>query len=84
MYQNIVFLHSYDDFTVDQWFNGDLEIDQLFQHLIQWDYGESGDTYENPVWGLTDSIKKYTIESDTYILSYNNSLQYVGLCRIVK
>jgi hypothetical protein len=86
MYLNIVFLNSYEDQVVTDFFDGNVENDQLFQHLIQWDYGDqelgaSVNAYENPPFGTSDTVEKIVVGSDTYYLSYNNGLGYVALAR---
>ncbi|OQA82032.1 MAG: hypothetical protein BWY31_03441 [Lentisphaerae bacterium ADurb.Bin242] len=50
------------------------------QYLRQWDYGEDdGETYpENPA-GSGDS----TYREGNYIMSYNSSMGYIGLCKII-
>lgn len=86
MYLNIVFLHGYEDQVVSSFLDGDIEKNEVFQHLIQWDYGDSelGASVwgqNDQPWGSSDRVEKIIVGSDTYYLSYNFGLGYVGLAR---
>ena len=49
------------------------------QYLKQWDYGENdGEIYDEIPAGSNDS----TYREDCYIMNYNTSLGYIGLCKI--
>lgn len=86
MYLSIVFLHGYEDQVVSRFLDGDLEESELFQHLVQWDYGDqelgaSINAYEDLPVGAYDTVRKIAVGSDTYYLSYRFSGGYVGLTR---
>lgn len=88
MYLNIVFLHSYEDDLVSQFLDFESEVyeNQLFEHLVQWDYGDeelgaSINATKQAPWGSSDSVEVFTQGENTYILSYNNNLGYVALTR---
>ena len=49
-------------------------------YLKEWDMGDSCDESETHPAGRSDSS---FIRGD-YIMSYNDSLSYVGLCRVVE
>ena len=86
-YCNIVFVHDYEDATVNRLlheFNSidyDNPIKESIDYLSQWDYGKESeyDLMDNPPWGTSD----YTEQIEEYVLSYNVGLGYMALCRIV-
>lgn len=84
MYLNIVFVYGYEDCVVQDFFDGNIENDELFQHLIEWDYGDEelvcGEQFDPP-WGSCDKVEKRVVGSDTYYLSYNEGLGYASLTR---
>lgn len=52
-----------------------------FQYLAQWDYGENdGEIYDEIPAGSNDS----TYREDCYIMNYNTSLGYIGLCKMIE
>jgi len=50
--------------------------EKVVSYLSQWDYGDSPVTDEKP-WGTSDVVAFV----DGYILTYNRSLGYIGLCK---
>lgn len=51
------------------------------RYLRQWDYGENdGEIYDENPGGSGDS----TYREGNYIMTYNTSLEYIGLCKIIK
>lgn len=54
-------------------------------HLLQWDYGDvSEERYCSPS-GECDSVYRFRFKDGRrYEMSYNTSLEYIGLCAIVK
>ena len=59
-------------------------LDYLLAHVI---YFESMDYSAESPWGTSDTVYKYSYIfndiKETYILSYNMGLQYIGVARIV-
>ena len=50
------------------------------QFLCQWDYAEDdGEVYEENPGGNGDSVYR----EGNYIMTYNTSLGYIGLCKIM-
>ena len=48
------------------------------QYLCQWDYAENdGETYDENPRGSGDSVYR----EGNYIMTYNTSLGYIGLCK---
>ena len=51
------------------------------QYLAQWNYGENdGEIYDEIPAGSNDS----TYTEDCYIMNYNTSLGYIGLCKMIE
>jgi hypothetical protein len=51
--------------------------DAALDFLSQWDYGEETEVFTELAAGSTDRI----YEKNDYVLTYNNSLGYIGLER---
>ena len=50
------------------------------QYLCQWDYAENdGETYDENPRGSGD----FVYHEGNYIMTYNTSLGYIGLCKII-
>lgn len=68
-YSTIVFMqgdegHAARDILDEQGF------DALFDHLLQWDYGEDGETYDSPPW--VGATTHYVREAHfTYVVAYD-------------
>ena len=78
-YENIIFLQ---DSNADEAMTilDEQGEEALFQHLLQWDYGDSPtETRPDQPWGNSDTVKNYP---DGYIMSYNTRHGYCGLIRI--
>lgn len=55
--------------------------EKAFDYLQQWNYGDSPvKTCDSTPWGLRDKL----YEKDDYVMSYNLSLSYIGLIRVIK
>lgn len=87
-YYDIVFLQNSQDFEgfdgsggtgVDGFFESSEE--EMFEYLIQWYSPESinNSYYDNAPWGEDDLIFEKNLGDQTFIVSYNPSLQYAGL-----
>ena len=78
-YLNIIFLQGKDaeDFLE---IIRDLGESAAMNYLKEWDMGDSCDESETHPAGRSDS----SFISGAYIMSYNKSLSYVGLCRVVE
>lgn len=81
-YSSVVFIHDYEDEEVENLLQelreiGDTEQKEhkLFEHLKQWDYGDVGELYTEPLAGQED----ISVKIGEYNLSYNTRLGYVGL-----
>lgn len=62
----------------------DMGIDEMAQHLAQWDYGTETDLahgYRCGPWGSSDTILPVTVDGTDYILGINNSAGYASLTR---
>lgn len=82
-YRTVVFL-SGDEF--DKWY-AEFEsegMDNAFEYLLQWEYGESGEIYESPPWGLDDTVYTTTDGPIHYVVSYNWNLSYVSLTEVIR
>lgn len=54
--------------------------DAAMNYLRQWDYGdEDGEIYDENPGGSSDSVYR----KGNYVMTYNTSLGYVGLCKII-
>ena len=93
-YSNIVYLHDYQDDVVEKFFEGDVSEKELFDHLLQWDYGDDHEVDFQPYHGSDDDLWEVNLEGkfvdggfgeleEGYILSYNSRLGYAGLQRIL-
>lgn len=54
--------------------------DAAFDHLMQWEYGESTDTYTLPPWGSDER----TYEHNGYVMAWHPGLGHVSLNRITE
>jgi len=52
-------------------------IAEAIEYLSQWDYGDDDNVRDDTGAGTNDT----TVEDDTYVLSWNLGLGYVGLLR---
>lgn len=78
-YQEIVFMQNENAEEALKILNEQGE-EAAMNHLKQWDYGENeGEIYEQNPGGSNDHIYR---QGDC-IMTYNESLGYIGLCRII-
>ena len=78
-YLNIIFLQGEDAEEVLEIIRSQGE-SVAMNYLKEWDMGDSCDESETHPAGRSDSS---FIRGD-YIMNYNDSLSYVGLCRVVE
>lgn len=81
-YRSVVFL---DGGSSDEPFGilVDAGIDDLFEYLLQWEYGDSITESSVAPWGMYDSTYETTDGDLTYVVSYNWSLSYVSLTEVI-
>lgn len=58
-------------------------IDDLFEYLLMWEYGESGEIQKEPPWGNLDDRYITTDGPITYVVSWNWNLSYVSLTEVI-
>lgn len=77
-YNTIAFFHDYQDKTVTEFLEGEIEAKELVDYLACWDSGETTpfDSTE-PNHGTDDRTEVI----GEYILSWNSRLGYAGLDR---
>jgi hypothetical protein len=57
--------------------------DDLFEYLLQWEYGESTtESFDEP-WGLWDSTSDHYDGDLHYVVSWNWNLGYVSLTEVI-
>ena len=76
MYQEIIFMHDYDDPEPFELLEEKGE-EAAIEYLSQWDSGE-GPEIKQKLWGKADQV---FYSEDDYILSYNLGLGYISLCK---
>ena len=54
--------------------------DAAIDFLSEWDYGDACPTDNEPRAGTSDTVHKH----DNYLLTYNTSLGYIGLDRVIE
>ena len=62
----------------------DMGIDEMAEHLAQWDYGRETDaahTHDGKPWGSSDREYNVTVGGTDYVLAVNYSLGYASLNR---
>lgn len=74
IYSRIVFLQGDEAYEPLQILK-DQGADIAMEYMKQWDYGDSYETSDTPSHGASDDI----YEDSFYILSWNDSLNYIGL-----
>lgn len=58
--------------------------DDLFEYLLQWEYGETGEVYSDIPWGTYD-VTNFHYDGDLeYCVAYNWNLSYVSLTEVIK
>lgn len=79
-YLSIVFIHNEEAEEPLNILDNEGESAAL-QYLARWDYGENdGEIYDEIPAGSDDSI----YHEDGYIMNYNTSLSYIGLCKMIE
>ena len=78
-YLNIIFLQGEDAEEVLEIIRDQGE-SAAMNYLKEWDMGDSCDESETHPAGRSDS----SFIRGNYIMNYNDSLSYVGLCRVVE
>lgn len=85
-YAMINFLHDYQDETLAAIMRDMSDITSpinevdLFNYLVQWDYGEYSSIMEREPWGKADKVYFH----NGYVLYYNYGLGYAGLDKIME
>lgn len=76
-WQGVVFMQGDDaDAPLDLlWEEG---TDAAFEHLLQWDYEREGDVRQAP-WGRGDHLQEFERHGETFALTWNDGLHYIGL-----
>jgi len=73
--QHIVFLQGNEaEIPLDMLKDQGEEV--AIEYLLQWDYGE-GEYHNHSCWGNSDTV----YNQDDLILTYNERLGYIDLCR---
>lgn len=57
--------------------------DSLFEYLLQWEYGETGEVYSDIPWGTYDVTNFHKHGDLDYCVSYNWNLAYVSLTEVI-
>lgn len=83
-YCEIIWTQSSDDETINKFFMDEIEEEEIFQYLKQWDYGGENEhtLYDELPCGKADDTRDHG-ENNEYVLAYNSSLGYIGLYRAV-
>lgn len=80
-YRNVVFLQG-DESDAPFDILTDLGEDDLFEYLLQWEYGE-GEALPDIPWGTYD-VTSFHYDGDVeYCVSYNWHLSYVSLTEVI-
>jgi hypothetical protein len=77
-YKEVVFLQGEEATEVLEILEEEGE-NAAFQHLLQWDYGESSITEGDFPFGSTDKL----FYKAHFIMCYNNKVGYIGLIEVV-
>lgn len=56
----------------------------LFEYLLQWEYGETGEVYSDIPWGTYDVTAFFKNGDLDYCVAYNWNLGYVSLTEVMK
>jgi hypothetical protein len=75
-YQRIVFLQGEEADEALAILDND-GTEAALEFLAQWDYGDAGETFDEPANGSDDEV--YEDEAQHYRMSWNNRLGYIGL-----
>lgn len=55
----------------------------LFEYLLQWEYGETGEVYSDIPWGTYDVTAFFNQGDISYCVAYNWNLAYVSLTEVI-
>jgi hypothetical protein len=78
MYRTIISIDAYKDKTVANFFDNGITKDNLFEYLMNWEYGEGDETDVEP-WGTADNTYQYSDSDSDYMLVVNLNIEYVML-----
>lgn len=57
------------------------DVRRTLDYLLQWEYGEPGETTDYEPWGCADEIIRTRRGNVNYVISYNVGLSYIALTR---
>ncbi len=57
--------------------------DDLFEYLLQWEYGENGTESTEEPWGFMDDTSDHYDGDLHYVVSWNWNLAYVSLTEVL-
>ena len=80
-YKEIVFIQGEEAYEPLNIIEEEGEGQEILDYLLQWDFGEAEEqeTHIKP-WGTDDAL----FRTGNYVISYNNSLNYIGLIEITE
>ncbi len=86
-YRTVIHHNAYDDDNVANFFDPEhpnyMDEDVLYEHLIQWETGEGGDTSSVIPCGKADQQAMFKDgDGQEYMLSYHEGLEYASLTAV--
>lgn len=82
-YQTIVFQQGEDADEALGILDQGRDPQAAIRHLAQWDYGDAGETRSELGAGTDDDTYEWMLNGESYVLTYNTRLGYIGLDKIV-